>query len=373
MAKAKFSLNSRGKFETKVWDGTYLPDGSKHRLIFWSSKSSADLERKVNEFKHRISTGDQLSPTLYTFGSYAEHWLATKKSAMEINTQNMYKRILDVHLASIFDLPLSSITNSVFQKIINDTIDRPRTCQQIYITFKQIIRMAESDNYITVGQHQQICKDISLPKYIRQEKRPLLDIEKAAIKTAAFSERESAFVYLLLGCGIRRGEALALTKFDFDFSANTVTINKSIVFDENLSIIKNSPKSKNGFRTIPIPDDVIKIIKPYVSSIPTAQLFTKADGGLVTRSAYRRLWASIISKMNTAAGGTDSFPLIADLSAHIFRHNYCTNLCYCVPSISTKKIAQLLGDSERMVLEVYNHIMENKEDVSSVINLALAL
>ena len=67
------------------------------------------------------------------------------------------------------------------------------------------------------------------------------------------------------------------------------------------------------------------------------------------------------------------FPVVTDLTAHIFRHNYCTNLCYRVPEISIKKIAQLMGDTEKMVLNVYNHIIKEKEDPASVINDILAM
>lgn len=93
----------------------------------------------------------------------------------------------------------------------------------------------------------------------------------------------------------------------------------------------------------------------------------------MTHSAYVKMWASIVKKMNHAAGGTDAFPIIDDLTAHIFRHNYCTNLCYKVPEISIKKIAQLMGDTENMVLNVYNHIIEEKEDPAAVINDILAM
>ena len=41
------------------------------------------------------------------------------------------------------------------------------------------------------------------------------------------------------------------------------------------------------------------------------------------------------------------------MTAHMCRHNYCTRLCYEIPKISTKKIAELMGDTEQMVLKVY--------------------
>ena len=54
MAKAKYKKNARGEFETKIWDGTYNPDGSKHRKRLVSKKSSADLERQVSQLKNSV-------------------------------------------------------------------------------------------------------------------------------------------------------------------------------------------------------------------------------------------------------------------------------------------------------------------------------
>lgn len=111
----------------------------------------------------------------------------------------------------------------------------------------------------------------------------------------------------------------------------------------------------------------------YVKSIPGPYLFTKRDGNMMTKSSYDKMWASIINKINRAAGGSDELQVVFDLTAHVFRHNFCTSLCYKIPEISIKKIAQLMGDTEKMVLEVYNHIMDEKEDAQGVVDKALIL
>ena len=73
----------------------------------------------------------------------------------------------------------------------------------------------------------------------------------------------------------------------------------------------------------------------------------------------------------TSAKQSVSEPPIVGLTAHIFRHNYCTMLCYQIPKISIKRIAQLLGDTEKMVLDVYNHIVLEKEDAAGAVNDAV--
>ena len=100
---------------------------------------------------------------------------------------------------------------------------------------------------------------------------------------------------------------------------------------------------------------------------------------MMTETAFRRMWDSIITAMNIAAGYNPQAKKfkgekpIQGLTPHIFRHNYCTELCYKVPQISTKKIAQLLGDTEKMVLDVYSHIVEEKENVKETLEEALSI
>ena len=80
----------------------------------------------------------------------------------------------------------------------------------------------------------------------------------------------------------------------------------------------------------------------------------------MTKDAYRRMWEYIQKKMNSP-----------ELTAHIFRHNFCANLCYQVPRISLKKVAELLGDTDKMVIEVYNHVISEKDDASGAMEEAL--
>lgn len=375
MAKAKYKKNSRGEYHTRIWDGTYNPDGSKHRVNLKSKKSSADLERKVNALKSQVENGQYVHDSDTLFLDYARQWLKVKKDVREKNTQAMYRNIVEKHLSFLADIRLSEIRNSHFQLAINRALDKPRTCQQIYITFKQILKMAVADNYLGAGMYEMICSDINLPKYTRTEKRVLTQTEKDAVRTADFTDRERAFVYIIYSCGLRRGEALALSTFDFSFAGNksTISITKSLIFANNAPEVKAMPKTDNGFRKVPLPEQAAKFLKGYISGLDGSQLFTSRNSPLITHSSYVKMWASIVRKMNYAAGGTDAFPVISGLTAHIFRHNYCSELCYKVPEISIKKIAHLMGDSEKIVMDVYNHIIDEKEDVFSVVGDALAI
>ena len=376
MAKAKYTYNEKRKeWSTLVYDGTLAPTGAKHRKRITSKKSSADLEKKVIAFKQKLESGDVVQTSTITFGEYAQTWLSLYKANKELNTQKMYAVCVNKYLAPLEDVRLYDIRHSHLQQIINQNAEHPKTCKNIKQTFTQIIKSAVRDHYLPRESIEDITTDISMPKYQKPQKRALTASEKQAMIDADLDERKRAFITILYNCGLRRGEALALTSDDFDFDKNTVSISKVVVFDNNNPILKPYPKSDNGIRSVPLPDASVSILKDYVSKCE-GNLFKGQNKPYMTETAYKRMWESIITSMNIALGYNPQAKKnriekpIQGLTAHIFRHNYCTMLCYQIPKISTKKIAQLMGDTEKVVLNVYSHILEEQENVSTAINEA---
>ena len=373
MAKAKYSYNpTRKEWCTMVYDGTFTASGKKKRKWITSKKSSADLEKKVNAFKKELEERGSSQNCPYSFGEYSQIWLDTCKQTKEQNTVRMYKIVLSSCFNSINHLPLSQISHTDFQRCINEKLDHPRTCQQLSLTFKQIIKCAVRDRYLPKSAIEDILGDISLPKYQKPQKRALTQLEKDAIQLAELDARKRAFVSILYYCGLRKSEALALTPEDFDWDKKTVSITKAWINNVNTPSIKPYPKSDNGIRVVPIPNNAVSLIQPFVES--SEGYIFKGSQKLMTETSYKTMWSSILTSLNIAVGYNPQQkkpkPVrpIQGLTAHVFRHNYCTELCYQVPRISTKKIAQLLGDNEKMVLDVYSHITEENEEVDTAIN-----
>ena len=373
MAKAKYTRGADGFFRTKIWDGTYNEDGSKHRIGLSSKKSSGDLEKQVNALKEKVKAGELVQPTETTFLNYARTWKDTYKAIREDNTQTMYDNIIEKHFIILEGIKLNDIRKIHFQMVITNAAEKPRTCQQIALTFKQVIKAAVQDKYLPAGAYNDICTNIDIPKYKPTEKRALLPEEVAAMKKADFTDMQRCFVYIIYGCGLRRGEVLALNKdLHVDFKKGVLRVNTAVRFKDNEPGTKG-PKSHNGYREVPMPGFLIQFLKEYIPTLTSPYLIHKQDGSMMTKSSYDKMWEQIRKKMNRAAGGTDNLKVIYGFSAHTFRHNYCSTLCYQVPAISIKKIAQLMGDTEAVVLKVYNHVQEERENVEKVVNDAIAL
>ena len=362
MAKTKYSKNKSGYFRTKVWDGTYNADGSKHRLDVTSKKSSTDLERKVNEIKNRVSRNDFISASTETVYDYALYWLDTYKSVKSRNTYLSYKRTIEYHLQDFYSLKMQSLTRVHIQQLINSKFNKPRTCKLIALIVKQIIKSAIKDGILAPASFEAICTDIPLPTYTANTKQLIKTEILNNILTINFTDREKCFLYIIYGCGLRREEALALTKDDIDFDTSEISVSKALCFDGNEAYIKE-PKSQRGYRRVPIPYFLKEFLQAY-TQVSAYNLITKQDGTQITASSYVKLWKSIQNKIDNALG----FGVSKGLTAHSFRHNYCTRLCYQIPLISTKMIAKLLGDDEKMVIDIYSHILEEKEDCQTAIS-----
>lgn len=378
MANTKYKKNARGEFETRIWDGTYNPDGSKHRKKLTSRKSSADLERQVEELRRSVKEHGAVVFSGISVGEYALQWLEVTKSAKADKTQDMYRAVVTRNLASIAGVRVSDLRHSHFQQVINLYLDHPRTCQQISLTFKQIVRAAVRDRLLPRTASGDILDGISLPTYVRKPRRPLTAIEKEAIMNAELDPRKKAFLFTLYYTGIRKSEALALTRFDFDWKTMTVNITKALVFTRSGSVLKD-PKSKNGIRKVPIPAAMAEKVRAFVDASDGGFLWRTRDGSKMTETGYVRMWESIVMSLNIAAGykpfarKDKGIKQITDLTAHILRHNWCTEMCYQVPKVTTKMIARIFGDDEKMVLEIYSHIVEEKESPATAVNDAFAV
>lgn len=369
----KYKYNEKRKeWSTLVYDGTLTPTGEKHRKRITSKKSSKDLERKVKEFKDSLEAGTD--STNITLGEYSLKWLELYKSNKELNTKFMYQNAIN-YFEPIADLRLTDLTRSHFQQIININQEHPRTCVIILQTFKQVLKSAVLDGLLSDRAYLNITSNISMPKAQKRVKKPLSALESDALLHCEVSADKRAFITVLYYCGLRKGEALALTKKDFNFTDNTLMVNKVVVYDKNTPILKPYPKSDNSIRVIPLCKDAVAVLQPYVTNCK-GTLFKSQNSPYLTGTAYKSFWGSIVMSCNKYLGYNPNAKKnkiekpIKDLTAHRLRHNFCTLLCYQVPRISTKTIARLLGDRENMVLNVYSHILEEKEDITGALENA---
>lgn len=360
----KYKKNSLGYFHARVWDGTYR-NGKKHYKQVYSKKSSTDLEKKVAEINAQVKNRTYTVQGETSFGEYCTNWLNTVKASSSDNTRFMYRNIIEKHFA-VIHCNISELNRSHYAEMIN-SIKGERTRQQAAMTFKQIVKSAIHDKFLPPNALEDIFDGFERPKYKSPEKRPLLDHEKNAIKNVDLSDRDKAFLYILFGCGLRRGECAALTRADVDLRALEINVDKSIAYVE-LDVIRKD--TKNGkHRKVPIPAFIVPTLSEHMKDMKQDDLLFAMKGGKpLTKSSMDKMWRRILRALQNA-----STEPIEGLTPHILRHNYATTLCYQIPSIGINDIAYLVGDSKEVVLNIYNHLNMNRQQVQTTVSNAFNL
>lgn len=328
----------------------YDENGDRIRKYFYYD-TKAELEQQIEEYRKtlRISTSGKI-----TFKDYADRWLETYKSNRQPATYNMYQHSISL-MKDIHSAPLYAINNTDCQEIINEYRDKPRTCAILSLTMKSIFKKAVEDGKIDRNP----CVGLELPKYRAKEKRALTDTEKEAIRNADLKPAERLFVSLLYTYGLRPSEAFALEHKDI--TRASITVNKALGYDKHRSYVK---ETKTGdTRTLPMTD---KVYEDYLAvGVGDGLIFRDSFGNRLSKTTAEKFKRNVMSKIMVAQG------FDSNLTAYVFRHNRITDLVYdgvMTGKITTKMVAKLMGNSEKMVMDVYSHLKDEKEDVQSLYN-----
>lgn len=303
----------------------YGADGKlKFKSIY--AKTIDELEKKVAAFKLARERGVVIDDKNLTLEKWAWEWFKTFKCTKAYNTQKMYENIIKAHIApELGHIKLRELKTFHLQALINRRVEAglTRTVEKIKLTLDQILKSAVKNELL----YKNAMDAVEVPRFVKPEKRALTERELSYIAAAGFTPQEAAFVYLLLYTGLRKSEALALTRADINLGERKITVNKTVVHKGNAPTLSDKTKTEKSARSVPVIDALFPALKEYLSEYGGITMFAGADGGIMTHSAFRRFWLKIFMKINKAAGGDERLTVIApDITPHIFRHTFATSL-----------------------------------------------
>lgn len=355
MPRSKYTQGKDGLWRTAVRTGNYDKNGRPISVRLSSSKSSADLEKKVRDLKYKIERGYVYISQGITLGEYAPLWLETKKSRSKATYQE-YEYFVKSHLGNLETMRIDYIRSADVQKHINSYSAHPSMCKKILLTLRQIFDMAISEDLILKNP----CHKISIPRSAKKEKRTLTPKECTLVKNAiGLTPKERALLHLFYGSGLRPAEIYALTWEDINFKDHTVDVNKALQFGRTGKTSVGLPKTNQSIRTIPVPDFVIDSLAAYkrtYEGLDTQYLFGLNGALYANRTGYDNQIEKVLTKLD-----------LSEITAYSFRHNFCT-MCYN-NHIDVKICQHLLGHSDtKMVLEVYYHLDKTNATLSAALN-----
>ena len=335
-----FTLRSDGR-----WQGSYKdPVTGK-----WRAKSAKDPE----ELYYKLEAAKQPPPV--TFGDAAESWEEEFRESCNPRTWLNYR----AHYQSIVDeLGKRPVSDIAGMDVIRDL---QRAKAQGYsrtvvnsrrTIFNNILNHAVAKGWVPWN----VAQGIRLPKGLPSSKRSAPTDEQIRAVIAGKDLPFGMFAFLLLCTGLRKGEALALTKKDV--SGGVIRVSKSLTLLDGSNPKVKAPKSEAGVREIPVLDILRSPLEAYMAKLDGDILFPSRSyngspgGGYMSQSNYDTAWSAYCH----AAG-------LGDLTAHQLRHGTATLLYEAGVDVYTAR--KILGHAKvTTTMEIYTELRESKEKQS---------
>lgn len=293
--------------------------------------------------------------------AWFEYWIDIKKKTVRPNTVRNYTERYEKNIKGIIGKMLLTEVKPVHcQKIFSNMADegyRTSTIYQARIALFNMMEFArENDVIINNPCKKSVRSDMGKPS---DKKEALtIDTQRKFLKGAAGKSYENQYRFVLQ-TGLRTGELVGLTWDSIDFEKRTVTISRTMEYRYAVGEWRvGPPKSKSGYRTIPLTDEAIRILKDQkeknnrikvISMEWKNQVFLSRKGEPVKNSTYDTALFKICDKVG-----------IRRFSMHVLRHTFATR---CIEAgMLPKTLQKILGHSNiGITMNLYVHITEEEK------------
>lgn len=340
-------------------------------------KEEADAVKLLQELRRKyglIKYSGRMS-----LEDWYEEWLfEVKAQSVRPRTVASHLGILNNHVKPypIGKMQVSEITKMDLVKYFNTLVKDGRSKQRLEtIRARLTTCLSEAEDFIEKNP----MKGLKLPKAPDNSRSYSLDPEEIAIRqenvftlteqntlTAALGENwvSDFLIHFILGTGLRIGEALALTRLDYD--GTSIMVRKSLQREpiyvdheiDHYDLVMAEVKTVNAVRKIPLPAKMKAGLDARISQIKMMEqpykdiglLFPDEIGNYMDdKRPLRRLRA-----LEKELG-------LPGVTVHGLRHSYATRLLELGEPIQS--ISKLLGHSSiELTQGVYAHVLEGMKE-----------
>lgn len=312
------------------------------------------------------------------------------KSKLRRSSRNLYHSLYSSHIHDVFgSRALNAVKFSQIQRFYLDLLQKkklkPSTVLRVHTVIYQLFELAVRDNLIRKNPSADVVSTIDEMCNIDNKRHALTEEEQARFIDYVYAtgkfRRWGPLFTVMLGTGLRIGEALGLRWCDCDFNNMVIDVNHEILYkpgeDGKYEYRIEPPKTKAGVRKIPMFLDVYRALMEMsrVASRFDPEAFTvdgyngfiflNNSGKVFTPATVFDALRRIISEYNEEEKGLSDFEkrdpcYLPKFSSHILRHTFCTRMCENEPNI--KVVQDVMGHRNiRTTMDVYNEATAKKK------------
>jgi len=316
------------------------------------ARSNKDLIQKVQAKKDQIDR--QYLDKDTKLRDFVDLYLETyKKHTVSPDTYQYCRAIGNKIVDGIGNRTVSKLKPLQVQTFLNNLIDyKDSYIKKVYQMTCRIFQYAYK-NGLTTTDYSVV---LELPRgQSTSTGRSLTDHERDVLLRILNGHRGELFCKIMLYCGLRPGEVMALQWKNVDLRDGNIRVDKSY----KRSGYVGQPKSESSVRTVPIPSHLIPLLREHVSD--PFDYVCLNNGRPYTESARRAMWKSIKREMNIAMGCRirnnqliGPLPLDEKFDMYYLRHTYCTDLERAGVPINVAR--RLMGHSNIAITsKIYTH------------------
>ena len=306
------------------------------------------------------------------------------KRGLRPNTLNnycyMYQQYVQESLGRQY---IASIKKSDVKRFFNYLADERRlkegTIEAIQTILHQVFQIAVDDEWIEKNPSDHAVKELKRSHQVESKKRQALSKAEQELLLSFLSQntpnsRWYPITAVLLGTGMRVGEATGLRWCDIDFEEGMINVNHTLVYYSNgknqSKYAINDTKTPASKRLIPMTKAVrqaflmekemqeqLGVVCDVSVDGYTDFVFVNRFGGLHTQGTLNKVYRRIIRDCNDAEFLKSENPsvLLPQFSSHNLRHTFATRLCES--GMNIKLIQDILGHSDiSTTMDIYAHI-----------------
>ena len=348
----------------------WVDENGKRRTIY--AKSLDELRTQEKNIARDQLDSIRTEGRFHTLNDIFRQWEHLKRGLKDNTFQN-YRYLYHMYVeANLGKKKLASIVKSDIKRFYNTLVDERglsiTTVDSIHTVLHQVLDMAVDDGYIRLNPARQVMKELKLTRG-NVEKRRALSLKEQTLfldylkRTPQYRHWYPVFA-VLLGTGMRVGEAVGLRWCDIDLDNDMIDINHTLVYyrhaENGCYCNIHTPKTINGIRQIPMLAHVkaafleekqnqlnanmscTATIDGYTDFIFVNRFGQPQHQGTLNK-ALRRIIRDCNDEM-LSRGQAPNTVLLPRFSCHILRHTFTTRLCEA--GVNIKVIQDILGHAD---------------------------
>lgn len=359
-------------------------------------KTPKELTLKIKEAEQAIAQTryNAANPTLE---EYSNKWMEMHKNSVRPRTMIDYGYIIRTFIQKpLGHRRMHEITQDDIKLALSQAATMSESVhRKAVMLYKQIFDSAVDSKIISESP----CRKLGKGGKTAKKKVALTNDQATVLLDATKTARTDIYPFVMVGLysGLRREEIMGLKWVNVHLEGNApyIAVRTAVRWEHNRPVVSDDLKSAAAYRDVPIPPQLVECLKDHKSKSTSEYVFSGKDGQPKTETQFQHMWRSVTTRMvkpHTYTKYLDNgekikvtispekgekakhrnycYTIDFDVSPHILRHTYITNLL--LAGVDVKTVQYLAGhEHAKITLDIYTHLMYNKpEDIASKINAA---